>query len=125
MQASVYVLECEEGAWYVGLSSNPYRRYIRHISGDGSQYTSHYKPKRIAHVFWYSSRTKAKYMEEVMTCLMRDQALKVGGGLRTAVGVSGRGKCIVMISRLLATLPDVLVVKLVIASGLEKTAVVV
>lgn len=89
---AVYVLQCEEGAWYVGMSNHPYRRFIKHCEWEGSYYTRHYTPLRIAHVWWYPTRARAEYMEEAMTALLRDHALKVGGGLRTVVGMSGRGK---------------------------------
>jgi predicted GIY-YIG superfamily endonuclease len=89
---AVYVLECEEGAWYVGVSYHPYRRYLEHLEDHGSFYTHHYKPIRIAHVQWYPTRKQAEYMETVMTALMRDVTLKVGGGFHTLVTPSGRGR---------------------------------
>ena len=92
MQASVYVLECEEGAWYVGVSYHPFRRFLLHLNGDGSWYTLAYKPRRLAYVHWYPSRARAEYMEEVMTALLRDQVLKVGGGAYTVPSMSGRGR---------------------------------
>ena len=90
---AMYVLECEEGAWYVGISYQPFKRFVQHMNGHSSWYTTAYKPKRLAYLHWYATRAKAEYMEEVMTALLRDQALKVGGGTYTVPSMSGRGRC--------------------------------
>lgn len=125
---AVYILKCECEAWYIGLSVNPYRRLIKHLEGEGSLFTTHYKPLRIAYVKWYPSRNQAMHMEEVWTCLLRDQALKVGGGLRTGVSMSGRGRwrefeSIGILWAMEQTLPKKF--HITSANRLEKTAVVV
>ena len=44
---TVYVLECEEGKYYVGSTSNRKRRYNQHARRRGSQWTKTYAPLEI------------------------------------------------------------------------------
>ena len=44
---TVYVLECEEGKYYVGSTSNRKRRYNQHARRRGSQWTKTYAPLQI------------------------------------------------------------------------------
>src|SRR6266446_5937610 len=41
----VYVLECEQGKYYVGKTTNIEKRINDHLNGNGSQWTKTYKPK--------------------------------------------------------------------------------
>jgi hypothetical protein len=40
----IYALTLENGAYYIGRSRNPQKRYEIHINGEGSAWTSLYKP---------------------------------------------------------------------------------
>lgn len=45
----IYMLECENGHYYTGLSTNLARRYRQHLSGRGGvRYTRSFRPRRIA-----------------------------------------------------------------------------
>ena len=46
-KCTVYVLECEEGKYYVGSTQNRKRRWKQHQRGRGSQWTRLYKPLRV------------------------------------------------------------------------------
>jgi predicted GIY-YIG superfamily endonuclease len=46
----IYVLECEEAKWYVGITYNLNLRLAQHISGNGAKWTRYYKPKRVAEI---------------------------------------------------------------------------
>ena len=46
-----YVLELEDGKYYVGKSTNLNLRLAQHFTGDGSRWTKRYKPMRLLHVF--------------------------------------------------------------------------
>lgn len=46
----VYCLECEDGNWYVGTTSNLNYRYSQHITGQGSNWTKMHNPLRIHEV---------------------------------------------------------------------------
>lgn len=45
---TLYILECEDGKWYVGKTSDLPRRYAQHAEGRGSVWTREYAPIRIA-----------------------------------------------------------------------------
>ncbi len=45
---SLYILECENGKWYVGKSTDVQRRFKQHAEGKGSEWTRKYAPIRIA-----------------------------------------------------------------------------
>lgn len=64
-KCTVYVLECEEGKYYVGSTQNRKRRWKQHERGRGSQWTRLYKPlrvireeKRIPHKFLLGLESK-------------------------------------------------------------------
>ena len=64
-KCTVYVLECEEGKYYVGSTQNRKRRWKQHQRGRGSQWTRLYKPlrvireeKRIPHKFLLGLESK-------------------------------------------------------------------
>lgn len=44
----VYILECENGHYYTGYTTNLLKRYQAHVNGKGSKYTRSFKPLRIA-----------------------------------------------------------------------------
>lgn len=46
----VYIIECEDGSYYTGYSTNPERRFKQHLSGKGAKYTRSHKPKELVYV---------------------------------------------------------------------------
>ena len=43
----VYVIECESGAWYAGVTNDLARRFRMHAEGKGAKFTRMDKPRRI------------------------------------------------------------------------------
>jgi putative endonuclease len=43
----LYILECEGGSWYTGISPDPQKRFEAHCKGKGARYTKMNKPLRI------------------------------------------------------------------------------
>jgi putative endonuclease len=43
----LYILECEGGSFYTGISPDPQKRFEAHSSGKGARYTKMHKPLRI------------------------------------------------------------------------------
>ena len=41
---SVYLILCENGAFYCGISNHPQERFAAHLSGKGAKYTRLNKP---------------------------------------------------------------------------------
>lgn len=44
----VYILKCDNGAYYTGYTNNLEKRYQAHLDGRASKYTNSFKPKKIA-----------------------------------------------------------------------------
>lgn len=44
----VYILHCNNGAYYTGYTTDLPRRYQEHLDGKGSKYTRSFKPTSIA-----------------------------------------------------------------------------
>ena len=44
---SLYVLECQDGSYYTGISPDPERRFEAHRSGKGAAYTRIHEPKAL------------------------------------------------------------------------------
>lgn len=48
-KGSLYILECEDGSYYIGSTSDVQRRYLQHVKGRGADYTKSHKPLRVAY----------------------------------------------------------------------------
>lgn len=92
MRTAVYVLLCEDEAWYVGVAEDPYHRFEQHKAGKGAVYTRLYPPHYIAHMFWCENREEALHLEDAMTYVLQQSYLKVAGGRWTMPSPSGRGR---------------------------------
>ena len=46
----VYIIECEDETYYTGMTWKPDKRWIQHLSGLGSKYTSIHKPKALVYL---------------------------------------------------------------------------
>jgi putative endonuclease len=46
----VYIIECEDGSYYTGMTWRPDQRWTQHLSGLGSAYTSEHEPKKIVYL---------------------------------------------------------------------------
>ncbi len=45
----VYIIECENGSYYTGITTDPVRRYRGHLDGSGrAKYTRAFRPVRLA-----------------------------------------------------------------------------
>jgi putative endonuclease len=43
----LYLIECEGGSLYTGITTNVERRYAEHVAGKGARYTRMKKPVRL------------------------------------------------------------------------------
>ena len=55
----VYVIECDNGSFYVGVSSNIERRFQEHKEGRGGRYTLLHKPVKIIYSESFDSKKEA------------------------------------------------------------------
>jgi len=51
MTTNIYILKLENDKWYIGKSDNPQQRYLCHLNGAGSAWTSRHKPIELFKVF--------------------------------------------------------------------------
>lgn len=57
---AVYILECADGSFYVGVTNNPDRRLSEHENGiDSSSYTYKRRPVKLVHIEYFQSARKA------------------------------------------------------------------
>jgi len=45
----VYILECEDGSYYTGITTDVERRFAEHAKGMGGRYTRSHKPVRVVY----------------------------------------------------------------------------
>ena len=62
--AWVYILECSDGTFYVGSTSNLDARVAQHASGRGSRYTSRRTPVRLAWAEEFENVAEAYALEK-------------------------------------------------------------
>ena len=67
----VYVIECEDGSFYKGFTTDLQKRYEQHCNGTGADWTKTHKPKQL--YYW-----EIHYSEE--SALQREKYLKSGVG---------------------------------------------
>jgi putative endonuclease len=66
-----YILECADGSYYTGWSTNPELRTRRHNSGQGARYTRARRPVRLVYVETLPDRSAAMKREHAIKCLDR------------------------------------------------------
>lgn len=61
----LYLIECQDGSIYTGITPNVTRRYTAHVAGKGARYTRAHPPKQLLAVFFYPSRAMASQAEYI------------------------------------------------------------
>lgn len=59
----LYLIECEDGSIYTGITIDVDKRYSAHLSGMGARYTRSHPPRRLLAVFEYEDRSSASRAE--------------------------------------------------------------
>jgi putative endonuclease len=67
----VYVLECDDGTFYTGYTTDPERRVREHDAGEGAKYTRGRTPVELRHVERFESRSAAMSREHEIKGLSR------------------------------------------------------
>ena len=60
----VYVILCEDGSFYKGMTNDLYRRFYEHYTGQGADWTKTHKPKKIIHWEQFNTQDEARRREE-------------------------------------------------------------
>ena len=63
MMHYVYILECEDGSYYTGYTTDPKRRIDQHFSGKGAKYTRSHKPIRMVYLEKHDEKKDAMSRE--------------------------------------------------------------
>jgi len=72
---AVYLLHCEGGKSYIGISPWPHKRFDAHRSGKGAAFTRANRPQVLAAVVWFENRSAAASMEARLKALARPAKL--------------------------------------------------
>jgi len=62
----LYLIECEDGSLYTGITTDVERRYAQHVAGKGARYTRMKKPLRLVGFRECGSRSAALKAELAM-----------------------------------------------------------
>lgn len=69
----LYLIECEDGSIYTGITVDVEKRYAAHTTGKGAKYTRSHPPKRLLKVFEFSNRSDASKAEYATKQLSANQ----------------------------------------------------
>jgi putative endonuclease len=76
----VYVLECADGSYYTGYTTDVERRVAEHDAGEGAKYTRGRTPVELVHVEEYETRSAAMSREHEIKSLSREAKERVVDG---------------------------------------------
>lgn len=68
-----YIVECADGTYYTGWTTNPERRTRQHNLGQGAKYTRQHGPVRLVYVESLPDRSRAMRREHEIKALKRTQ----------------------------------------------------
>ena len=72
-----YILECADGTFYTGWTTNLERRLQAHNAGRGGRYTRGRRPVRLVYFEAHSTRREAQRREAVLRHLPRVMKLRL------------------------------------------------
>ena len=67
----LYLLECDNGTYYAGITTDLDRRFAQHVFGIGARYTRANPPKRVLAIKVFADRASASRAEAVLKKLPR------------------------------------------------------
>lgn len=79
-----YILECSDGSFYTGWSTDPHRRERQHNSGKGAHYTRLHLPVRLVYVEEQPTRQDAMRRETQLKKLSHQRKKQLIENGRTA-----------------------------------------
>jgi putative endonuclease len=74
-----YILECSDGTYYTGWSSDPERRLREHNSGKGARYTRSRRPVRLVYAEELPDKSSALKRERAIKALSRPKKTRLIG----------------------------------------------
>jgi putative endonuclease len=83
----LYLIECEDGSVYTGITTDVDARFAAHASGTGARYTRSRKPQRVLASFELADRASASRAEYRVKQLTAAQKRALAAGERTLESV--------------------------------------
>ena len=80
MTCYCYILECADGTYYTGWTTDPERRVNQHNKGIGARYTKTRRPVKLVYLEEQQNRTDAMRRELAIKKLKRVQKSKLVEG---------------------------------------------
>jgi putative endonuclease len=77
MSCYCYILECSDGTFYTGWTTDPERRVAQHNKGVGARYTSTRRPVKLIYLEPHPNRTEAMRRELAIKKMSRAQKKKL------------------------------------------------
>ena len=74
-----YILECSDGTYYTGWSTDPQRRLREHNNGRGARYTRSRRPVLLVYQEELPDKKAALKRERAIKALSRPKKLKLAG----------------------------------------------
>ncbi|MBV6397431.1 MAG: hypothetical protein HFACDABA_03045 [Anaerolineales bacterium] len=74
-----YILECSDGTYYTGWTTDPARREKQHNAGRGARYTRMKRPVKLVYVEELLSRNAALKRERAIKAMPRGKKLLLVG----------------------------------------------
>ena len=84
-----YILECSDGSFYTGWTTDPLRRLRQHNQGRGSRYTRQRGPVRLVYIEPQPDRTTAMRRERTIKNLTHAQKLALSANFKDKPNDSG------------------------------------
>ena len=72
-----YILECADGTYYTGWTTDPQRRMNQHNKGIGARYTKTRRPVKLVYVEPQIDKIAALKRERAIKALTRKQKMKL------------------------------------------------
>jgi putative endonuclease len=77
MSCYCYILECADGTFYTGWTTDPERRVSQHNKGIGAKYTSTRRPVKLVYLETHPNRVDAMKRELAIKKMKRAQKIKL------------------------------------------------
>jgi putative endonuclease len=79
MSCFCYILECSDGTFYTGWTTDPERRVAQHNKGVGARYTKTRRPVKLVYVEEQPDKVSALKRELAIKRMKRSQKMKLWG----------------------------------------------
>jgi putative endonuclease len=77
MTCYCYIVECTDGTFYTGWTTDPERRIKTHNAGRGAKYTRTRRPVKLVYVEEQPDRSTAMKRERAIKALSREKKMKL------------------------------------------------